>query len=895
MPLTLGMRLGPYEVLAPLGAGGMGEVYRARDTKLGREVSIKVLPAALARDPERLARFEREAKVLASLNHPNIAQIYGLEESEGTRALAMELVPGENIAQILKHGAIPVDKAVAYARQIADAFEAAHEKGITHRDLKPANVMVTPDAVVKVLDFGLATVSQPDSEIGANAGGNPELSPTMTLGATMPGTILGTAGYMSPEQASGQKVDKRADIWAFGVVLIEMLTGQRLFTGDSVAHILADVLRAPIDFAKLPLETPAAVRTLLKRCLDRDIRKRLRDIGEARVILEGPLDASASGVTSSGTEVPRGLKSTLQPKVWIVAAGLLFVVAAAATYVHFRETPPAAASYQFQFSPPPNTRFSTFRVSPDGRAVVFASAQSVGIASAGGALWIRSLDSLESHLLPGTEGSTYPFWSPDSAFIGYFQGGKLKRVAVKGGPPQTISDAVDGRGGAWGPDGTILFADGPASPLFRVPSGGGKPTQLIKLSDNTDTTLGYRSPEFLPDGKHFLYETTANNPETGGIYVGALDGSAPVRLLPDDSNATFSPNPSGQNGYLLFRREGSLMAIPFDPSRLRTAGEAFPIAEDVAIAANNRYGAFSTSPSGQLAYWSGGPSDLRELVWMDLSGKRTGALGKPALFQRMPVLSPDDKTIAISGGTTPQGDVWLVDLTLNTTTRFTFDTHSAYPTWTPDGASLIYQQRIGFTTKVVKKLIVGGAEESLTNGLVNAVPSDVSPDGKRVVYDVGLPKTGNDIYMLDLAGNHQSSVYLATLANERFARFSPDGKWMAYQSEESGRNEVYIQSVPVGGGKFQVSMGGGILPVWRRDGKELFYLSNQKMISVPVRINGATIEPGTPKELFGVPGANGFAVSRDGQRFLVNLPAGGESAAAPPMTVITNWQAGLKK
>jgi len=404
--------------------------------------------------------------------------------------------------------------------------------------------------------------------------------------------------------------------------------------------------------------------------------------------------------------------------------------------------------------------------------------------------------------------------------------------------------------------------------------------------------MGHRAPEFLPDGRHFLYDMTANNAEIFGAYVGSLDGGASARILPDDSNATYASEPGGQNGYLFFLREGTLMAIQFDARALRTMGEAHPVAENVGVAANNRYGAFSSSAGGSLAYWSGGPVDNRELVWMDFSGKRVGNVGTPGPFGPI-ALSPNEKILAVSqGATLRQSDIWLTDLERKSSTRFTFGVGGAVPMWTPDGASLIYTRAPQVAWDIARKSITGGNEEVLLRQVVNAGPSDISPDGKQLVYDFSAPKTGFDIAMLALNGKHESSVYLATPANERRARFSPDGKWMAYQSDESGRFQVYVQTIPAGGAKFQISTAGGTAPVWRRDAKELLYLSlDQKIMSVPVRINGSAFEPGTPKELFSVPGASGFAVTRDGQRFLANV----QVAAAPPITVVTNWQAGLNK
>jgi Tol biopolymer transport system component len=478
----------------------------------------------------------------------------------------------------------------------------------------------------------------------------------------------------------------------------------------------------------------------------------------------------------------------------------------------------------------------------------------------------------------------------------------LKKVAAAGGPAQTICDVADSRGGAWGPDGTILFTDGPARPIFRVPSAGGKPEQLTKFTGG-DPGESHRAPEFLPDGRHFLFDGQANKPDNAGIHLGSLDGSAPMRLLPADSNSIYVPGAGAsgggtEGGHLFFLREGTLMAVPFDPTRRKATAEAFPVAENVAMAANQRYGAFSLAGNGTLAYWgSGGVADNRELVWMDRSGKRLSVVGKPNNFGAGYALSPDEKTVAVSVGNLPQSDIWLLDSAKGSITRFTFGLTGSLPVWFPDGRSIIYQRRNGFTNDIVRRQITGGAEELLLANLINATPTDVSSDGKFIVHYVSVAKTGFDIGLLLADGDHRESAYLSSPANELMARFSPDGKWMAYQSDESGQFQVYVQTIPVGGGKFQISTSGGAAPAWRHNGTELYYLApDQKLIAVPVKINGASFEPGTPQVLFTATGASDFAVTRDGQRFLMNVSAGGESAAVgPSLTIVTNWQAGLKK
>ena len=566
MPVSIGDKLGPYEILAPIGAGGMGEVYKARDSKLEREVAIKVLPAALARDPERLARFEREAKVLASLNHPNIAQIYGIEESDSGRALVMELVPGHTLA-----GPFPLNEALRIAGQITDALEAAHDKSIVHRDLKPANIMITPQGAVKVLDFGLAAVTPPS----AAAGGDPNNSPTLTMGATQAGMILGTAGYMSPEQAAGQSVDKRADIWSFGAVFWEMLTGQRLFTGNSTAHILADVLRAPIDFQKLPATTPRAVRDLLKRCLDRNVNTRLRDIGEARIAIQNLGNESEA----SAEAAPSGHPSRWIWTPWGVAA-LAIVGAAGLSLVHSREQPAQQRSLRFEIPLPEKMPDTIQRISPDGRYLVFSDYE------VGGPLWVRPLNSPAAQRLAGTEGADYPFWSPDSKSIGFFADGKLKRIEVTGGPALALADAAGGRGGTWSSAdgsganniGVILFTPTLNSPILRISAGGGTVSPVTKLRTGENlpspALVLARWPAFS------LFGDTRCLSNHNTIHLGDLSSPEDRVIGEADSEAVFS------QGFLLFLRQETLMAQPFDARRRncyrrrRSSGATDPAAAD---------------------------------------------------------------------------------------------------------------------------------------------------------------------------------------------------------------------------------------------------------------------------------------------------------------------------
>jgi serine/threonine protein kinase len=874
MPLSIGDKLGHYEILAPIGAGGMGEVYRARDTKLKRDVALKVLPDSFANDPERMARFQREAEVLASLNHPHIAQIYGVEE----RALAMELVEGE-----APKGPLPFDDAWKIASQIAAALEYAHDKGIIHRDLKPANIKVTPDGTVKLLDFGLAKAFTNQREPQTSV----ENSPTLTIAATEVGVILGTAAYMPPEQAKGKSVDRRADIWSFGVVLYELLTGARAFQGEDVSETLVSVIRDEPDLSKIPLKA----RKLLGRCLEKDPKKRLRDIGEAAYLLEAaPLTAPSA--LRTGNAIP-----------W-TATGLVTVLLAVLAFIHFREAQPEQRSVRYQIPAPGKTAVQGFKLSPDGRYLAF-TAPDGGVDR----VWIRPLDSLQQHALPATDGATYPFFSPDSSHIGFFAQGKLKRIAVTGGPPQTLCDAPDPRGGAWGPDGDIVFAPGVNSVLYRVRAEGGAPTPVAKLTLPSGSGGSLRFPDFLPRSKRFFYVALGNTAETTGLYVGSLDGVPPVRVLPDASHAAYVPPAApAASGHLVFRRESTLLAQPFDSEHLRATGEVFPLADQIGEASNTGFSAFSASWNGTLVYQSGAGIAIRELVWRDRSGKLLGTITKPDLIYS-PALSPDERRLAFSLGnqSSSMGDIWLQDLARGAPSRFTFGPDiRENPVWSPDGASIAFTFRTasgGFNDLYQKPSSGAGKEQLLLHGGTNAFASDWSRDGKLIVFSQTGDNTKDDLWLLPLDGDRKPRLYLQTSFYENQGQFSLDGRWMAYSSDESGQFQVYVQPIPPNGAKWQISSAGGSQPRWRPDGKELFYAApDRKLVAVPVKID-SSFAAGVPVALFegielldlAVDRALTYRPAADGQRFLVSAAAGGDAAAATPLTVVTNWTAGLKK
>ena len=893
MAILPGTHLGPYEILSAIGAGGMGEVYRARDTKLGRDVALKVLPAAFAANTERMARFEREARLLAALNHPNIAQIYGLEESSRTPALVMELVDGPTLADRVAAGPIPLDEALPIAKQIAEALEYAHEKGVIHRDLKPANIKVKPDGMAKVLDFGLAKALA-DDPASVDMGN----SPTLSVGATLQGVILGTAAYMSPEQAKAKPVDRRADIWAFGVVLYEMLAGNQLYVGETPAETLASVIKETPEFSQLPSDAPPVIRKLIERCLDKDPRRRLQHIGEARIAIEDALSGTASEASGAPAQAPRGQ----QAFVWMGVAAVLLVALAALALVHFRETSPTVRTVRFQVPGPANATVTFFQLSPDGQSLA-SVAQKEGRTQ----VWVQPLSSTEPQALPGTDGASYPFWSPDSAYVGYFAEGKLKKIAASGGIPQILCDAPAGRGGAWSPDGVILFAPNIGGPLYRVSAAGGVPAQVTKpesVPGNSD-----RYPEFLPAGHIFLYEHQTGKPETSGIYASSLEGMQPVRILPDVTNVRYVPSaPASRGGYLLFRPKDTLMAQPFDAARLKTTGDMFPVAEKVGTAVNVGNAAFSASTNGELAIRSGSIYDDRQFVWMDRMGKELGAATKPATANSG-TLSPDEKQIAI--GISPDattGDLWLQDVTRGVISRFTFESGRATePVWSPDSSHIAFSISMGGTFSIHQKAVSGaGAAEVLkADAGINAFTSDWSPDGKFIVYSAYSDKTKDDLWLLPLEAGHKATPYLQTPFSELDGHFSPDGHWMAYTSDESGRQEIYVQTFPASGPKWQISTAGGRFPRWSREGRELFYIgTDQKLMAVPVKLgagSGPSLQAGAPQPLFditSIPSTVRFSYqpTMDGRRFLVDVPTGGGGGGVTtPITMILNWVAGVKK
>jgi Tol biopolymer transport system component/predicted Ser/Thr protein kinase len=869
-----------YRITTKLGEGGMGEVWRATDTKLNRDVAIKLLPDAFAHDPDRMARFQREAQVLASLNHPNIASIYGVEE----RALVMELVDGLTLAERIAQGPIPLEEALEIARQLGDALEAAHESGIVHRDLKPANIKLTGSGRVKVLDFGLAKAMS-----GEPVSANPVNSPTLTMRSTIVGVILGTAAYMAPEQAKGKPVDRRADIWAFGVVLFEMLTGQRLFSGETVSDTLALVLTKEPDWERAPAET----RQLLRACLEKDPKRRLRDIADAwRLIGETPKQQAYA-------PIPRG-----RPYPWVIAAAVLGLMTAALTVLHFGKRPASSPLVRFSVPPPDKTHFNqALAVSPDGRHLAFTATGADGVLR----VWVRSFDSLEARPLGvGESASTAALvWSPDNRYIFFQSAGKLQKVSTDGGPPQTLCDApaVVTLGGSWHESGTILFGSN-TGPIMRVPAAGGVPAAVSRIDRSRGETF-HTDPIFLPDGVHFLYFRHAANRENQGIYIGSLESKADEqshrRVVPVDYSHGYAPaRDGGTAGHLLFLREDTLLAQPFDERRLELMGDAVPVAEHIGTSISRAL--FSVSPAGVLAYRAGSGT-ATQLEWFDREGRALGRPRDAVEFQDV-AISPDGTRVAynrLMQGSVRQ--IWIQDLSRPQQMRVTFATESVRsPAWSPDGRFLAFG---GNSTNqiYIKDVANGSDEEPIFRTESPAAVTQWSPDGRFLIYS--NPANAYDVFALSnpRGGGERKAIPVASSEtySEMHGQVSPDSRWIAYDSNESGRFEVYVRPFPPGdgrGAKTVVSSNGGFQPRWRRDGKELFYVSlDGRMMAVDVK-TAPGFEAETPRALFSTPTMNlrgqmfQYDVTRDGRRFfIVGLSP---SSASRPATIVLNWQAGPK-
>jgi eukaryotic-like serine/threonine-protein kinase len=866
--LQSGSRLASYEILALIGSGGMGEVYRARDSKLKRDVAIKVLPPEFSRDTERLARAQREAEVLASLNHPHIAQIYGQEESGEAHCLVLEFVDGETLQERLARGPIPMEETLEFARQIADALEAAHERGIVHRDLKPANIKITPSGQIKVLDFGLAKAADAD---GANVAASN--SPTMVSG-TLSGAILGTAAYMSPEQAKGRAADARSDIWAFGVVLYEMLTGKQAFEGETIVEILGSVMKVEPNWTALPETTLPLIRSLLRRCLQKDRKKRLRDIADARFQIEEALNEPLS----PAIVLPTARKSK-ERIAWIAAGlfGLISLIAAGTLY--FRAAPAELHETRLDIATPPTSQPTIFAISPDGRKVIF-QATTEGKTQ----LWLRRFESETAQPLQGTDNAQAPFWSPDSQSIAFTADGKLKRIDVAGGPVRSLADSLM-NSGTWNSDGVILFKKANGTGLARISTSGAEIVEATRIAPPQQAD--HRLPYFLPDGRHFLY-FVIGTPEGRGIYIGSLDSNETKRVLDSELAGTFAPP-----DFLLFVREDTLWAQHLNLKTFELTGDPFSVAEHVEQrSSTNGRVAVSASATGAIAY-RGTVTQAQQMVWIDRSGKQIGVVGAPdADAVGMNRISPDGRTAVLVRTINGNQDVWLMNLSRALLRRFTSDAGTdGAGVWSPDGSRIAYNGWRKGLGDIYVKPTAGGNAAPILETSENKNLSDWSPDGRFILYSNQSRTTDRDLWALPLDGDRKPFVLAQTPAAEGNGRFSPDGRWVAYQSNESGRNEIYVQPFPGSGAKTQISTGGGEVPNWRGDGRELFYRApDNRLMAVSVTLNPdrKTVETGTPVALFPTRVGSTYEAAPDGQRFLLLTPT--EEASTAPITVILNWR-----
>jgi Tol biopolymer transport system component/tRNA A-37 threonylcarbamoyl transferase component Bud32 len=889
MRLANGTRLGAYEITGVLGAGGMGEVYRARDTKLGREVAIKVLPERLSADRNALALFEREAQAVAALSHPNILAIHEFGESGSTVYAVMELLQGETLRERVKQGSVPVRKAADYAIQIAGALAAAHSKGIVHRDLKPENVFLTSEGRVKLLDFGLAS-QQPVPGQGRDDASSPTLPHDFDSG-----TLIGTVGYMSPEQVRGDPTDHRVDVFSFGCVFYEMLTGQRAFKRETAAETMTAILREdPPELSGQRLEIPPGLERVVLHCLEKNPEERFQSARDLAFDLQTALSGSSPSDAVAGRAMRRGAapRYRLRERVaWGVAA--IFLIAGVLITLHYiRQSRPPQQAVFSEFVPPEGTTIGAVAVSPDGRSLAF-----VGWKNEQGQLWVRSLEGLSARPLAGTDGAAFPFWSPNNQDIGFFADGKLKRIPASGGPVQTLADAPTGRGASWSPDDVILFAPSYGLPLQRMPAGGGQAEPVTQL-DSTKGEISHRWPSFLPGGKKFLYFVYSSSSDNTGIYARSLDGKTNEFLVRSGYGAAYAAP-----GYLVFTRDRALLAQRFDADSLKLTGNPIQVADQIGVNVLE-YAHYSVAESGSvLVFRRGGFFQGSQLRWFSRDGQPLGAVGTIDRFWSMR-MSPDGQSVAVelqeaqSRGNT----IWLYDLTRNASRRFTFDlSDDVGPVWSTDSRSIVFGTRSGAQhfALYIKPASGAGQAQPLLQTKGDVIAQDWSRDGQFISYTELDPKqkAGGSLWVLPMEGERKPIPLIQSASDDAYSRFSPNGRWVAYRSNESGRNEIYVIPFPVAGGKWQVSVGGGDWPCWSADGKELYYLSpDQRMMSISIREKGSTLEYDAPRPLFPVRVLGGlggrFDPTKDGRRFLVLVQ---KEENPSPVTLVLNWSASLKR
>lgn len=884
MTLSTGTRLGPYEILTPIGAGGMGEVYRARDTRLERTVAIKVLPSHLSSSPSVRQRFEREAKTVSQLSHPHICALYDVGHQDGIDFLVMEYLEGETLSERLAKGAFPLERALRSAIEIADALDKAHRRGIVHRDLKPSNVMLTKSGV-KLLDFGLAKAmtfpSQPvDSSLPTAGDEN----------LTQEGTILGTFQYMAPEKLEGKDADGRSDIFAFGATLYEMVTGKKAFSGSSPASLISAIMTAdPPHLSTLLPTAPASLDRVIRKCLSKDPEDRWQSAAD----LSSELRWIADGAHTGGASPPTAVRKNRERLAWGVSAVALLLAAAALLRYGNREAS-FAGPMRSSIVLPELSELRAAVVSPDGTKLALVAKDSSGR----NLLWVRPLDSFEAKPLPGTENPAFPFWSPDSRFIGFFAAGKLKKIDASGGPPQSLCDSPVARGGSWNRDGVVLFASLPDGPLFRVSSNGGSPEQVTRFDPSRGET-SHRWPFFLPDGQHFLFLVasfaSSGEQEKMGIYVGSLASEEVQFLLRANSSVAFAPPDR-----LFFSREGSLLSQRFDARALRLTGDPLPVSDQVQFYSQISSALFSVSSNGVLVYQPRTPPSVAQLLWFDRNGKEIGSLGAPA-DQANPRISPDGKRVAldITDPQTGNIDVWIYESSGGIATRFTSNPAiDGEPIWSPDGGGIaFFSLRAGHPDLYQKSSSGVGSEEALLQTENAKFLTDWSPDGRFLLYRAIAALTHTELWLLPMAGDRKPIPFVTANFGVSQGQFSPNGRWVAYASNESGRWEIEVASFPGPGGAWKVSSGGGSEPRWRRDGKELFYLApDGKLMAVAVK-SDPTFEADVAKPLFQIRRRQqtyaadlfSYDVSPDGERFLVNTDVA--EATSTTLNVVLNWGA----
>jgi len=890
MPLVSGTKLGPYEIQSPLGAGGMGEVYRAKDTRLERTVAIKILPEQFSADPVRKQRFEREAKTISSLNHPHICVLYDVGYQNGIDYLVMECVEGETLAKRLEKGPLPLEQVLKYGAQIADALDRAHRSGVAHRDLKPGNIMLTATGA-KLLDFGLA------KSVSPLASGMTLTADTPRVAMTEEGTIVGTFQYMSPEQIEGKELDSRSDIFSFGAVLYEMLTGQRAFPGKSQLSVASAILEEePIPISSVKPLAPPALDHSIQKCLAKSPEERWQSAGDLGSELKWIGESAGAGRPPPMSQKGHGWVMWLSALV--LSGSALFVAG------YFWRPEPQAQLIRVSLPPPPEGAYTSLSslsgwlaISPNGRLLVFA-AQAKGSRPQ---LWVRALDTLISRPLDGTQDGFAPFWSPDSQWIAFFSSGKLKRVHVSGGPVESLCDAPLARGGTWNREGLIVFSPNLSQPLYEVAATGGTARPLTQM-DASRQEVTHRWPTFLPDGKHYIFFVRAATPEATGIHGGVLGSDRHTFMMASSVNGVYA-----DPGYLLFMRGDALMAQPFNVKRMQVTGTAVPVATGISVMPSINSGSFSVSQTGMLVYSSEGAVIGREFDWYDRQGKHLAKLGSPE-YASYPELSPDGKRLAIRLFTPPGGsfEIWVYDLARGVHARESFTALTAVaPIWSPDGLHLAYSHSVPeLSGDHMYVLNVGGTgkEELLEQPFLEALannPSSWSSDGNFLLFD-RQDKSGKiSVWVLPMKGSRKPYAFLETQFNVQMGKFSPDGRWVAYVSNDSAKDEVYVSPFPGPGARVQVSAGGGTQPRWRRDGGELFYLSPEtKMMAAEVTAGAQDFHVGTVRELFTLNGLGQvpgylYDVTSDGQKFLVVQDLVHTSTA--PLTLVVNWDAELKK